>query len=196
MQIDLGTAPRQEVFLPPVRAIRVTTGAGKTRAAVQMIADGIKQNGRIKGRPWVYFVPTHRLGEDIVDQFAQHGVTAKVWRGRNNPVPGQPNRMMCDDLERVDLALKCGLSVNEACCKNESSRCPYLLTCAYQQQTMASPDVWIAAHENMFHSNKALGEPIGVIVDESFWQDGLRLSRPVSPFRRSDLTSSRHSARK
>ena len=184
MKIDLNSAP--EKSSPPTWAFRVPTGVGKTWTAVKMIADDIKENGRVRGRPWVYLVPTHRLGEDIVELFAAHGITAKVWRGRNNPVPGQPDRMMCDDLERVALALKCGLSVAETCCKTKAANgrsiiCPFYSTCEYQRQARYAPDVWITAHETLFHSNSAIGKPIGVIVDESFWQDGLRFPKWVIP---------------
>ena len=117
---DFNEAPLQpEQQEPPsVRAVQVTTGVGKTRIAAEILGEGRKEaKSREDNRPLVYFVPTHRLGEDIVGLFAEHGLTARVWRGRDNPVPDNPDRRMCDDIDRVNLALKCGLPVAETCCK-------------------------------------------------------------------------------
>ena len=53
---------------PPVHAIRVATGVGKTRIAAQLIAeDGSRARAAGGLRPFLYAVPTHRLGEDIAD---------------------------------------------------------------------------------------------------------------------------------
>ena len=124
-------------------------------------------------------VPTHRLGDEIVELFAGHGVRAKVWRGRAANIPGDPNRTMCSNLDAVKLAVRAGLPVSETCCKSEKKgqkkTCPFFSVCAYQKQKNIKPDVWIAAHESLFHDNESFGEPAGVIVDESFWQDGLRI---------------------
>jgi putative DNA primase/helicase len=162
----------------PVEAIRVSTGVGKTTIMVKTIADSVNA-GEMPKRPWVYLVPTHRLGDEIVEMFAQHGVNAKVWRGRSAQAPGDPDRTMCNRLDAVKLAVKAGLPVSETCCKSKkkgkTKQCPFFSVCAYQKQKNTTPDVWIAAHETLFHDNESFGDPAGVIVDESFWQDGLRL---------------------
>ena len=168
----------REPQLPAVHAVRVTTGIGKTRIAADMISASVKA-GETPNKPWIYFVPTHRLGDEIVELFAGHGVRAKVWRGRAANIPGDPNRTMCSNLDAVKLAVKAGLPVSETCCKSEKKgqkkTCPFFSVCAYQKQKNIRPDVWIAAHEALFHDNESFGEPAGVIVDESFWQDGLRI---------------------
>ena len=158
-----------KVELPDVKAVRVTTGIGKTRIAANMIADSVKANETPK-QPWVYFVPTHRLGDEIVALFAEHGVRAQVWRGRAAAVPGQPDRTMCSNLEPVSLAISAGLAVSTTCCerkkKGKTKHCPFFSVCEYQKQRKAMPDVWIAAHEALFHDNESFGDPAGVIVDE------------------------------
>ena len=192
MLFDLNTAPKQEQVVP-VTACRVTTGVGKTRILIEVIADIIK-SGKTDN-PWVYFVPTIRLGDEIVQLFAQHGVRAAVWRGRERPiVPSEPDRTMCINLNPVKLAVKAGLPVAEHCCESKkrgkTKRCPYFSVCAYQKQKNAKPDVWVAAHEGMFNDNESFGEPVGVVVDESFWQDGLFMPRwgiPIAAIRSSVL---------
>ncbi len=45
--------------------------------------------------------------------------------------------------------------------------------CAYQAQLRAEPDVWIVAHQILFHAQAALGDVAGVVIDEGS-------GRPVS----------------
>jgi hypothetical protein len=164
----------------PVQAIRVSTGLGKTRIAAKVIANNrlahcaAGTRGPAVDHAWLYLVPTHRLGDDIAKLFAEHEIVAKVFRGREAKVPGK-NEQMCLNLDQVRLALAAGEPIAETCCKNKKRTCMFYNTCAYQGQKQVSPDVWIAAHEALFHANKVFEDPLGVIVDESFWQDGLRL---------------------
>jgi putative DNA primase/helicase len=160
-----------------VEAIRVSTGLGKTRIAAKVIAENRRTHPATA--PWLYLVPTHRLGEDIAKLFAEHGITALVFRGREAKVPGK-NEQMCLNLDQVRLALAAGEPIAEACCrkktdKNKVLTCMFYNTCAYQRQKQVPPDVWIAAHEALFHANRVFEDPVGVIIDEGFWQDGVRL---------------------
>ena len=165
----------------PVEAVRVTTGVGKTQIMVQTIANSTIEARRAghTPNPWLYVVPTHRLGEDIVALFANHGLKARIFRGRAAAVPGgKPGETMCQNLDQVKLALACGVAVSQTCCKAKQHRCPLFSVCRYQQQTEGpKPDVWVAAHETLFHGQKALGQLVGVVVDESFWQDGIRIGQ-------------------
>jgi hypothetical protein len=151
-------------------AIEVETGIGKTTIAGEAVA--------ASEGTWVYLVPTHRLGDDIV---IKHIAGARVFRGMTADVPGQEGvpdrRKMCDNLAQVEQALAAGLSVAKSCCKNGKRECPFYRTCAYQAQKRDSPKVWIAAHEMLFHDQEAFGEPERVIVDEDFWESGLELPR-------------------
>jgi hypothetical protein len=97
LELDFNEAPLQpsaEEETPHiVRAFQVTTGAGKTSIAAEIFGDGRKEaKEHNDNRPLIYFVPTHRLGEDIAGLFAERGLTARVWRGRDNPAPGNPRR--------------------------------------------------------------------------------------------------------
>jgi hypothetical protein len=80
----------------PVWATQVSTGVGKTRLCAETIAgDRIARRtageiGPLVARSWLYLVPTHRLGDDIAKQFIGHGITARVFRGREAFDPGDP----------------------------------------------------------------------------------------------------------
>ena len=77
---------------------------------------------------------------------------------------------MCQDLEATKDALKIGLTIQDACCLNTKTGrcCPFLPTCAYQDQRKHTPTVWIAAHEILFLEQEALGDFEAVIIDEFF----------------------------
>jgi hypothetical protein len=165
---------------PPVHASRVATGVGKTRIAARLIAETVRARtaaGRCL-RPFLYAVPTHRLGEDVADLFRQHGISARVFRGRAAEIPSRPGQTMCDDLEAVRVALDLGAPVSPTCCKGKrpdgvTVTCRFYATCSYQQQFEEEPDVWVIAHQLLFSPQAALGEVEGVFIDEAFWQAGL-----------------------
>jgi putative DNA primase/helicase len=180
-----------------IRAMLVPTGVGKTRITIEELAEWAREMGTIG--ILIYMVPTHRLGEDIVTLFAKHGLSAKVYRGRNaidpdtlDPAlkPKDPQqKRMCLNLEQVELAYEAGLDVATSCCRRKAKkgqqerRCKFYDVCGYQQQLRGeTPDVWITAHEMLFHEQKALGDDVAaVIVDEGFWQDGVRIAKHGVP---------------
>jgi hypothetical protein len=168
---------QEDRFPPPVHASRIPTGVGKT----QRFAAGLSRHilaCKAAGdttRSWLYLVPTHRLGEDIADHFRAHGLTAKVYRGRNADDPTIPGYLeqpkharvkMCRNLERVQLAVACSQDITESCCKNK--QCDFYNECGYQHQLRGeTPDVWIAAHNMLFHPQKKFGKVAGVVIDET-----------------------------
>src|SRR5262249_9052200 len=93
-----------------VQAIRVSTGLGKTRIAAKVISE--IRCPHPATAPWVYLVPTHRLGDDVAKLFAEHRITAKVFRGREAMVPGK-DKQMCLNLDQVRLALAAGEPIAE-----------------------------------------------------------------------------------
>jgi len=156
-------------------ALSAMTGIGKTRIAARAIAEALKAGKQIA--PVGYAVPTHRLGEDIADQFRQHGVTAAVWRGRKAFVSGKDGPTMCGDLPSVRLAEKAGVTVESACCKGKNPSgmvvtCPLFDTCAYQAQKRQKPDVWLFAHQMLFQKQSAIKNLSALFIDESFQEAG------------------------
>ena len=171
---------------PPVQALAVTTGVGKTRATARAVAAyviGRRESGS-PAKPIRYAVPTHRLGDEIEAQFAEQGVSARVFRGRQADDPSRPGETMCDDLEAVSIALSMGggSSVTKMCCRAKlddgtEARCQFYGTCSYQAQVTTQPEVWIVAHQLLFSAGTALGKVEFVIVDEGFWQTGIRIPK-------------------
>jgi putative DNA primase/helicase len=174
---------------PPVHAQRSPTGVGKTRiGAKEIAADRLARKragdtGPMATLPYEYFGPTHRLNEDTAKQFREAGLTAKVYRGRfaldpnvegNEQRPEKEQVLMCLTPERVKRAMSLYQSISDSCCKSKKQECPFFNQCAFQRQLRGEqPDVWLAAHEMLFHDQKILNKVAGVIIDETFYQDGL-----------------------
>ncbi|WP_018259944.1 hypothetical protein [Methylobacterium sp. WSM2598] len=174
---------------PPVTPIAVTTGVGKTSIAIREIAAHLR--ARIgageKPRAIMYFVPRHRLGDHIAEDFAAEGISARVFRGREAEDPGQPATAdapagtMCRKPDAVRLAIEMNVkSVEEACCRHkpkgkDAITCEFYETCAYQKQKKAKPQVWIVSHEYLFMAMEMIKEVDLIVIDESFWEAGLKV---------------------
>jgi putative DNA primase/helicase len=188
----------------PAHAQRSPTGVGKTKIGAKEIAayrkarreDG--DNGPLATLPFGYFGPTLRLNESTAGEFRESDLTAKGYRGRfalDPDVPGNAERpeaqqqLMCLTPERVKQALAWHQSVQESCCKKGKQECEYFNTCAFQKQLRGSqPDVWLAAHEMLYHDQKALKNLAGIIVDESFSQDGIHAEDAREPLTLGEIT--------
>jgi putative DNA primase/helicase len=179
---DLNWAERAalEGLPPPAWAIRASTGIGKTQRFAAMLAR------RRPALPCVYLVPTHRLGEDIAKYFEEHGLSARVYRGRDAADPTIPGNLerpkpeqvrMCLEPEKVALARACGQQIETTCCwrrKRGVRPCASYEVCGYQRQLRTdAPDVWLAAHNMLFHPLRAFKEASGVVVDETFYPTGI-----------------------
>ena len=125
--------------------------------------------------PVIYAVPRHKLGEKIERQFAEHGVKAKVFRGRGADDPEIPEQKMCQNLAAVELAQRCHENISETCCKRKTMKCRFYEQCGYQRQMRGEyPDVWVVAADILFHTQEIFGTPCAVIIDEALWVKGLR----------------------
>ena len=91
---------------------------------------------------------------------------------------------MCLDHEAVDDAQEIGADVETAACKYKDMKCAFYDNgCHYQAQKGLAKqvDVLLAAHEILFQVPAAFGKNFGlVIIDESFWQDGVRTEASLS----------------
>lgn len=164
------------------RAVRVSTGVGKTRIAAEMISVEVERmRGDDEKLPFLYAVPTHKLGGEVERLFIDAGVTAQVFRGRTADDPDAEGFKMCLDVEAVELALQLGRTVSTSCCKGKHPDtgtdvlCPFYSDCAYQRQIRQRPDVWIASHELLCSAPGGLGDVAGVFVDEGFWGSAVKL---------------------
>lgn len=167
---------------PPALAMRVTTGVGKTRIVIRKIAELLKITA---AKTVIYAVDRHMLSEKIEEQFREHGIEARIFRGRSavDPVhydkdkPKEEQIRMCLRPEAVALALRSRAAVLETCCKKGKRKCPLLPRCGYFRQMPEKGekvDVWIVASDMLFHSQEALGKPDFVIIDEAIWMKGIR----------------------
>jgi putative DNA primase/helicase len=163
---------------PPAQAIRASTGIGKTQRFAARLAR------RKPALPVLYVVPTHRLGEDVAKHFERHGLTARVYRGRDAADPAIPGNLdrpekertkMCLEPESVALAKACGQRIDTACCrKTKDQLCRSFEACGYQRQLRGdAPDVWLAAHNMLFHPLRPFNEVACVVIDETFYPHGI-----------------------
>lgn len=174
---------------PPVAAIKVDVGAGKSEAArrgvVRLVAELRAAGDR---RNVAILVPTHALGEEQAGRImalpeAQAArLTVRVWRGRKAADPEAIGQTMCRDLEAIELAQSLALDPQSTVCRRKlpdgtMAACPFFTSCGYQRQRQAKADIWLAAHEMLFQRKPgALGELAAVVVDEKFQRAGLVLS--------------------
>ena len=119
-----------------------------------------------------YFVPRHKLGEQIARDFNKMlpGLTAAVYRGLERPDPQQPGKAMCHDLELSKACIKAGLSLGTVCevCVEENK-------CGYRKQRNIKSDFWVLPNNFLFMQKPEwLPESICNVIDEGFIQKGLR----------------------
>jgi putative DNA primase/helicase len=160
---------------PPIaHAACIDVGVGKTQITIEELAHWLKAHDPTG--PFVYATPRHNLNERIERQFAEHGINARIYRGREARDPQQPGQTMCLHLPAVWLAQSCLTEIGSTCCKHKQQRCHLFEQCGYQRQlhNREGVQVFIVAIDTLFHTQKALGEPVAVIVDERMWQKGLR----------------------
>ena len=193
-----GSSPTDERLISPPEhaALVVDVGAGKSRATREALAGFIGQ-AKAAGLPHrvLWLVPTHKLGNETLQEMRQIGLRVAVMRGREawdpdtiDPDEGKPTLQMCHNIPAVEDAMAAGYDVEGAACGKPSIKanehrplCPYHGQCAYQRQkkTVAMVDVVIASHQSLFHELPAeVGRNLGlIVVDESWWQAGLRPNR-------------------
>ena len=167
---------------PPLLGLPVDVGLGKTSSARAAIADLIASGG-LGSRKVVYAVPRHDLGAEQVAAFEALGLRAMLWKGRTapDPTPETPDRLMCLDTEATFDALEVELPIEQSCCKvkrgGELHLCPHFHACGYQRQKAAAQaaQVIVCAHDSLFHMKpEAIGTVGLLVIDEAFWQSGLR----------------------
>jgi len=168
--------------LPPLLGLPVDVGLGKTSSARAAIA-GLIGSGGLGTRKVVYAVPRHDLGAEQVTELKALGLSAMLWKGRTAPDPtdDNPDRLMCLDTEATFDALEIEHPVEQSCCKVKNGAelllCPWFHDCGYQRQKLLAQaaQVIVCAHDSLFHMKpQAIGEVGLLVIDEAFWQSGLR----------------------
>ena len=171
--------------VPPRRMLAVSTGAGKTEAAIGGILDFIASE-RAQGQDKAAYlaVPHHKLSLELVrrieTQAAQRGMAVKVarWLGRKQPDPQQPSQTMCHRPDDLDIVERFKLPVAETLCASGTgenrTECPLAGVCGYKRQVREAvdADVVIIAHKVMTQGlPRSLPEPGVLFVDEAAWRE-------------------------
>jgi putative DNA primase/helicase len=171
-----------QAALPPLLGLPVDVGLGKTSHARTAIAELIASRG-LGSRKVVYAVPRHDLGVEQVTAFRALGLRAMLWKGRTapDPAPNNSEQLMCLDPEATFDALEVEHPVEQSCCKvkrgGELHLCAHFHDCGYQRQKpqAQAADIIVCAHDSLFHMKpEAIGTVGLLVIDEAFWQSGLR----------------------
>lgn len=181
---------------PPVHAVKVDVGGGKSLAARKAAAAFIaRRRAAGDGKAVVVFAtPTHKLADEQAIAFEAlpaaraAGLVAGIWRGRSAPDPDAPGELMCRNLDAVHDAQAAGANVQRAVCKGKApdgseTECPFFQACGYQRQRQRKADAWFVAHEMMFQEKPAaIGDVAAIVPDEGMWATGLEgaSGRPVT----------------
>lgn len=174
--------------LSSAQAIRCETGLGKTEAAIKAIAAFVatktektsnrtSKKGkaftvtRLKERRVGFGVATHKLGSEIEQRFADHGVDAATYRGRKAIDPdGDGEQLMCLAPEKIDAAIDARQEIEKTCCRRGDNVCEFYERCAYQRQKdkVKAASVVIFASDMIFHDQPVIGNPDCLFLDEEF----------------------------
>lgn len=185
VKLDIFGNPIVSQIVPPRRMLAVSTGAGKTEAAIGGILDYIaaeRDSGTDKAA--YLAVPHHKLSRELVGRIetkaGQRGMAVKVarWLGRKQPDPLQPGQTMCQRPEDLDIVERFKLPVAETLCASgkgeDRIECPLAGVCGYKRQVRdaADADIVIIAHKVMTQGLPAsLPDPGVLFVDEAAWKE-------------------------
>lgn len=125
-----------EPWPPYVMGIETPTGSGKTQVAIETTARLVKDHGKRV----VFAAPTHKLGDELVARFHEHGIRATVYRGLSADDPEVPGSQMCRISDAVETLRSGGVSLTKLC-----KVCPHSGACGMHRQMALRPetDVWI-----------------------------------------------------
>ncbi|HEX2152021.1 MAG TPA: hypothetical protein VHG31_08500, partial [Stellaceae bacterium] len=157
---------------PPAWAINVDVGLGKTRAFREIVVAELVRDGL----PVVLAVPRHKLGDEVVADLAEAGITARVYRGRDADDPDAPGEKTCREHERAAAIFAAMGNIERQACRNKRAKtvCSFYEVCGYQRQKLARPQVWLISSELLFHARpKFIAQPALLGIDESFWNSPL-----------------------
>jgi hypothetical protein len=157
--------------LTPTHGIAGEGGLGKSRRTLKALAGIIEQGARVH-----YYIPVHRLAEEIVDSFAKlTGITARIHRGREREETMPDGTPMCfeDVRKKADKFGEAGLSVWDHFCKT----CTHKGTCGWSRQKAdKAPGLIVMPVQYAFEESAQQADL--QIFDESFWQASISGNEP------------------
>jgi hypothetical protein len=147
--------------IPPVHGIEAGTGIGKShemRKTLEVLIWGLSS-----GHCIFIAVPNHNLSEEMANAIKSQGISAVVYRGLSAQDPDSPKNSMCRIAADAEALRRGGSKMSDLC-----NECPHVGVCGWQRQHKLEAQVWVGAHNLLFHPRP---DPITdidyVIVDES-----------------------------
>jgi len=167
---------------PPVMALAATPGAGKTGAALTVLASA--DLSKLAG-DGVFYSPTLALAEQAARDYEEiSGTPAHVTRGRSAKIPGSDNRM-CQRHELAERVARAGLIVKATLCEAIDSdgnqrKCPHYAECAYLRQWENLPEKPVTRFEASAYlelPSDGSGRKTGFrVIDETIWRQFSRVT--------------------
>jgi len=143
--------------VPRLTAIRITAGGGKSTAALRQLGIEKRYMEEKVGFPFTadYYVPTHKLGDELALKAREQDLEAVVEKGRSQEVNGKP---VCFKHEAAKELNGIVLDVSAALCGGDDERCIAYDNCMWRsiKETSKTCDLRIRPHE--FLTLQAAGE--------------------------------------
>lgn len=161
--------PETAILPPPVMAVRVSTGVGKSYSARRSAVDLVHKLRRDgDGRAVVLAVPRHNLGNEYAVDLAEIApdLAVQSYRGRSAPDPEAEGETMCRRPDEAAAVQKAHGDVATTLCKQGADTCPFFEVCGHNRQRAARADIWIVPHANLWRKKPAMIEPAALVIDE------------------------------
>ena len=180
----------------PVLALAAYPGAGKSRIALEVLAEF--DLSAFGGGDVLYVAPTLRLAEQAAADAQELQAGWHVTRGRSALQPGMSSPM-CQRTEEAERVAKAGLRVKPTLCARKNGDelilCPHHASCAYIHQWAGlgeAPALRFEASAYLTVESDGSGRKTGLqVIDESIWRlftrkadltfDGWLRPRKVTP---------------
>lgn len=168
-EIALAYDPETAFLPPPVMAVRVSTGVGKSYSARRATVDLVRKL-RAAGdrRAVVLAVPRHNLAEEYAVALAAIApdLAVEIYRGRDAPDPAAEGETMCRRAAEAAEVQKAHCDVATTLCRQGEDRCPFFAVCGHQRQRAARADIWLLPHANLWHAKPTMIAPAALVIDE------------------------------
>jgi len=143
---------------PRLTAIRITAGGGKTTAALRQLGVEKRYMEEVVGFGFNadYYVPTHRLGDELAAKAQAEGLDAVVEKGRSQEVNGAPvcfKHAAASELQTVVSDVSAML-----CGSEDTGFCRAFDTCAWRDIKARSKTCDLRLRPHNFLSLQAEGE--------------------------------------
>jgi hypothetical protein len=171
------------VLKPVAKGVITSTGAGKTRSVRSVMKDIAKRGGY---GTIVMFMPDLNLAKEQQAELRADfpHLNIELYLGVSQPDPTSPKHKMCRRYRAEDLVSR-GIPINALCGSKQTGYCQHhanasaATPCAYSQQTLKTPDIWICTHVMLFRKPPEFFGPTTLkIIDESFFRSAY--SKPLS----------------